>query len=125
MVCHLSCKRYETLHHIKQTAGQGKRKNGTFSFTRSEGGLATGLDSLQTAYEKHWIGWPGICVDNDSDKQAIGEKLEELNFHPVFLSDTQIKIITKVTATVPSGRCATISLPIHCTRTLSGKPTKK
>ena len=50
-------------------------KNGTFSFTRSEGGLATGLDSLQTAY----------------DKQAIGEKLEELNFHPVFLSDTQIK----------------------------------
>lgn len=66
-------------------------KNGTFSFTRSEGGLATGLDSLQTAYEKHWIGWPGICVDNDSDKQAIGEKLEELNFHPVFLSDTQIK----------------------------------
>lgn len=91
MVCHLSCKRYETLHHIKQTASQGKRKNGTFSFTRSEGGLATGLDSLQTAYEKHWIGWPGICVDNDSDKQAIGEKLEELNFHPVFLSDTQIK----------------------------------
>ena len=82
MVCHLSCKRYETLHHIKQTASQGKRKNGTFSFTRSEGGLATGLDSLQTAYEKHWIGWPGICVDNDSDKQAIGEKLEELNFHP-------------------------------------------
>lgn len=66
-------------------------KNGTFSFTRSEGGLATGLDSLQTSYEKHWIGWPGICVDNDSDKQAIGEKLEELNFHPVFLSDTQIK----------------------------------
>ena len=66
-------------------------KIGTFSFTRSEGGLATGLDSLQTAYEKHWIGWPGICVDNDSDKQAIGEKLEELNFHPVFLSDTQIK----------------------------------
>ena len=100
-------------------------KNGTFSFTRSEGGLATGLDSLQTAYEKHWIGWPGICVDNDNDKQAIGEKLEELNFHPVFLSDTQIKIITKVTATVPSGRCATISLPIHCTRTLSGKPTEK
>lgn len=26
MVCHLSCKRYETLHHIKQTASQGKRK---------------------------------------------------------------------------------------------------
>lgn len=30
--------------------------NGTFVFSRSEGGLATGLDSLQTSYEKHWIG---------------------------------------------------------------------
>lgn len=32
--------------------------NGKFAFSRSEGGLATGLDSLQTSYEKHWIGWP-------------------------------------------------------------------
>lgn len=30
--------------------------NGKFVFSRSEGGLATGLDSLQTSYEKHWIG---------------------------------------------------------------------
>ena len=32
--------------------------NGTFVFSRSEGGLATGLDSLQTSYEKHWIVGP-------------------------------------------------------------------
>ena len=38
--------------------------NGKFAFSRSEGGLATGLDSLQTSYEKHWIGWPGICAEN-------------------------------------------------------------
>ena len=66
-------------------------QDGTFVFSRSEGGLATGLDSLQTPYEKHWIGWPGICTDNDDDRQKIGNKLEDLNFHPVFLSDAQIK----------------------------------
>ena len=41
------------------------KEDETFVFSRSEGGLATGLDSLQISYEKHWIGWPGICVDNE------------------------------------------------------------
>lgn len=57
-----------------------------FVFSRSEGGLATGLDSLHTNYEKHWIGWPGMCIDKDEDQQEVTAKLEELNFHPVFLS---------------------------------------
>ena len=47
---------------------------GAFVFSRSEGGLATGLDSLNTAYEK----------------AEIGSQLEKLNFHPVFLTDSQI-----------------------------------
>ena len=32
------------------------KEDETFVFSRSEGGLATGLDSLQISYEKHWIG---------------------------------------------------------------------
>ena len=65
--------------------------NGTFVFSRSEGGLATGLDSLQTSYEKHWIGWPEICTNEEKDQQEINEKLQEMNFHPVFLSEKQIE----------------------------------
>ena len=65
--------------------------NGKFAFSRSEGGLATGLDSLQTSYEKHWIGWPGICANEEKDQQEINEKLQEMNFHPVFLSEKQIE----------------------------------
>lgn len=61
----------------------------TFIFSRSEGGVATGLDSLKGDYEKHWIGWPGICVNKDEDKENIREQLEQMNFHPVFLSDEQ------------------------------------
>ena len=62
----------------------------SFVFSRSEGGLTTGLDSLQTPYEKHWIGWPGICVELEKDKNEIASKLEGMNFHPIFLSQTQI-----------------------------------
>lgn len=65
--------------------------NDSFVFTRSEGGLATGLDSLQISCEKHWVGWPGICVDKENEKQEISTQLKEMNFHPVFLSESHIE----------------------------------
>ena len=58
-------------------------------FSRSEGGLATGLDSLKLSEEKHWIGWPGVCTEHKEEKDEIRHQLETMNFHPVFLSDTQ------------------------------------
>lgn len=66
-------------------------KQGRLLFTRSEGGLATGLDSLQTQYEKHWIGWPGLDVEKSEDRQRIREELEKMDFHPVFLTGEQIE----------------------------------
>lgn len=62
---------------------------GYFEFERSEGGLATGLNSLQTSYEQHWIGWPGVCLKRKTDERKIKEELEKFNYHPVFLSATQ------------------------------------
>ena len=63
----------------------------TFVFSRSEGGLTTGLNSLQGNYEKHWVGWPGICTDKEEEKQDICHWLEEMNLHPIFLSHEQYK----------------------------------
>lgn len=63
----------------------------TFVFSRSEGGLTTGLNSLQGNYEKHWVGWPGICTDKEEEKQDICHRLEEMNLHPIFLSHEQYK----------------------------------
>lgn len=63
---------------------------GTITFMRSEGGLATGLDSLQSTYEKHWIGWPGVCTEKEENRRLIERELEKMSFHPVFLSDSQI-----------------------------------
>ena len=61
----------------------------SFSFVRSEGGLATGLDSLHMQMDKHWIGWPGVCVDDKQSERDIASQLSDLKCHPVFLSDKQ------------------------------------
>jgi trehalose 6-phosphate synthase/phosphatase len=45
-----------------------QKENGEISFQRSEGGLATGLGSLETNIEKHWIGWPGIYTQTEKMK---------------------------------------------------------
>ena len=99
--------------------------NGKFAFSRSEGGLATGLDSLQTSYEKHWIGWPGICANEEKDQQEINEKLQEMNFHPVFLSEKQIENYYEGYSTVLSGLYAITFMLIPYIRTVFGNPTSK
>lgn len=65
--------------------------DGVYSFTPSEGGLATGLDSLHTDYEKHWIGWPGMYIEDPDARAKVTEELEKMNFHPIFLSPDEIE----------------------------------
>ncbi len=68
-----------------------ERDGDSFIVKRSEGGLATGLGSLETEAEKYWIGWSGIHTDDEAERKEITEKLHELNYHPVFLSAEQIE----------------------------------
>lgn len=66
-----------------------ENEQGSYAFERSAGGLATGLSSLNSDYETHWIGWPGINVKHITTEKAITASLKDLNYHPVFLSNTQ------------------------------------
>lgn len=68
-----------------------KIENGSISYQSSSGGLATGLNSLETKIEKHWIGWPGVYPKQESEKNDIEAKLEKDLIHPVFLSKDEIK----------------------------------
>lgn len=61
-----------------------------FIFSRSEGGLATGLNSLQMPLEKYWIGWPGVYTDQEEEKEEIRQYMEKFRFYPVFLTEDQI-----------------------------------
>ena len=60
-------------------------RNGELTLNPSAGGLATGLNSLSSEREVHWIGWPGINTSKKEKQQAITEKLEDLNMTPVFI----------------------------------------
>lgn len=68
-----------------------EREKEGFSIVRSEGGLATGLGSLETDSEILWVGWPGIFTDDENEKREITKTLLEMNFHPVFLSSDHIE----------------------------------
>lgn len=67
------------------------RTNGDFLFTPSEGGLTTGLASLDMDMEIHWIGWPGLYLENDDEEQCIVDYLAPYKYHPVFLSEQQVE----------------------------------
>ncbi|HRR34467.1 MAG TPA: bifunctional alpha,alpha-trehalose-phosphate synthase (UDP-forming)/trehalose-phosphatase, partial [Kiritimatiellia bacterium] len=64
---------------------------GRIVFKRSEGGLATGLASLHTDVETHWLGWPGLCVADNEKRTHITEMMSRHSFHPVFLTERQIE----------------------------------
>lgn len=66
------------------------KENDEYKVKSSAGGLATGLNSLQTNLERHWIGWPGIYLDNQKKKEEFDTKLANLNFHSIHLNVKQI-----------------------------------
>lgn len=70
---------------------KGQKEGDHFIFSRSEGGLATGLDSLETDMEKYWIGWPGVIAETAEEQENIRQHLEADHFYPVFLNTKQIK----------------------------------
>lgn len=68
-----------------------KNETDDFQLVKSEGGLATGLDSLDIPdIERHWIGWPGMEVKEPKDKKNLDRILGKYNYHPVYLSEKQI-----------------------------------
>lgn len=66
------------------------RKEEHYHFTFSEGGLATGLNSLQSSVDKFWIGWPEAFPASQTEERQLTEELHQHNFHPVFLTPLQI-----------------------------------
>ncbi|MGB4399616.1 MAG: bifunctional alpha,alpha-trehalose-phosphate synthase (UDP-forming)/trehalose-phosphatase [Daejeonella sp.] len=67
------------------------KKDDKFIFKSSEGGLATGLGSVNHDEGMLWIGWPGISVEKESEVSEITTTLSQDNLVPVFLSSVEIK----------------------------------
>lgn len=65
-------------------------ENGQYTYSSSEGGLATGLGSIYKDGENIWIGWPGIEVNESGKKADITRNLKDMKLLPVFLSQEEI-----------------------------------
>jgi len=66
-------------------------QNGEYILRPSEGGLATGLGSVYKDGNNIWIGWPGIEVPPERQKE-VTRKLAGLNLIPVFLTNEEINL---------------------------------
>ncbi|KPI36452.1 Alpha,alpha-trehalose-phosphate synthase [UDP-forming] 1 [Cyphellophora attinorum] len=63
-----------------------QRKDGTFDFTTSSGGLASSLAGLSQKVKFLWFGWPGVDVHRN-DKDELRKRMQnEYGAVPVFLS---------------------------------------
>lgn len=67
------------------------KQNDKYDIVPSTGGLSTGLHSLKIKLKKHWIGWPGVYIDDPMEKLKVDTHLTSLNYHPVYLSPEQIE----------------------------------
>ncbi|GAL86461.1 hypothetical protein MYP_3690 [Sporocytophaga myxococcoides] len=68
-----------------------QKKEDGLSYTPSAGGLATGLGSIYKSGDNVWLGWPGLYVTNENEKEEITSNLKNENMAPVFLTKEEIE----------------------------------
>jgi trehalose 6-phosphate synthase/phosphatase len=61
-----------------------------YNLSPSEGGLATGLGSVYKQGRNKWIGWPGIEIAGQQDRENVAAQLDEMKLNPVFLDQEEI-----------------------------------
>jgi trehalose 6-phosphate synthase/phosphatase len=61
-----------------------------YVLSSSEGGLATGLGSVYKQGDNKWIGWPGVEIPEQEDKDKIAGQLADMSLVPVFLDQEEI-----------------------------------
>lgn len=104
---------------------KAQRVGKEFRFSRSEGGLATGLDSLEMSVEKYWIGWPGLYTENEGEKENIRLYLEKFHFSRYSFLPDRYTIIMRDIAIAPYGRSVITFFPMCNTIVVSGRLTGK
>ncbi len=66
-----------------------QEKEGVYTSSASEGGLATGLGSVYHEGNNVWIGWPGTEIADDKQEE-ITAQLAGLSLLPVFLTQEEV-----------------------------------
>lgn len=69
-----------------------QKKGDQLVYATSAGGLATGLGSIYKNGDNIWIGWPGLYLEEEQDKNNVTDYLKNENMRPVFLTKTDIEM---------------------------------
>ena len=69
-----------------------EKENNKLTYHPSEGGLATGLGSIYKQGNNLWIGWPGIELKKDKEKQGVTDEIRKENMVPVFLTSEDVEV---------------------------------
>ncbi len=77
------------------------KENGSFKYEKSAGGLVSGMSDFLKGLNKSesdideylWMGWPGMTIEKNDQKEVIEGVKKEFNAAPVFLSQ---KLMDKV-----------------------------
>jgi len=67
-----------------------EQENNELVYKASEGGLATGLNSVFKQGNNLWVGWPGLAIEK-SQEQEVHSNLIKQHMKPVFLSSEEIE----------------------------------
>ena len=67
-----------------------EQENNELVYKASEGGLATGLNSVFKQGNNLWVGWPGLAIEK-SKEQEVDSNLIKQHMKPVFLSSEEIE----------------------------------
>ncbi|MDA3937331.1 MAG: bifunctional alpha,alpha-trehalose-phosphate synthase (UDP-forming)/trehalose-phosphatase [Actinomycetota bacterium] len=69
-------------------------EDGSYSFTPSVGGVATGLSSFHDTHESRWVGWADVDLEQltSNERSNVRETLvEEHGCIPLFLSEEEVE----------------------------------
>lgn len=61
-----------------------------YTLQPSEGGLATGLASIHAEGQNRWIGWPGVTLESEQQREHFTSLLNQRRLIPLFMNDEEI-----------------------------------
>ena len=67
-----------------------EQENNELVYKASEGGLATGLNSVFKQGNNLWVGWPGLAIEK-SQEEEVHSNLIKQHMKPIFLSSEEIE----------------------------------
>jgi trehalose 6-phosphate synthase/phosphatase len=68
-----------------------QRNDDLLVFTPSEGGIATGLGSIYKEGNNLWVGWPGMFINDEEERDFVITELQKESMFPVFLTKNEIR----------------------------------